>query len=103
MNKYIISALFAGLCVSAQAAGTTDAPSGYTLRWQDEFNGTALNEAIWNIEVNGNGGGNQELQYYRRENVSVGADPATGENCLVLTARRENFAGKAFTSGRVTT
>jgi len=103
MNKYILTALCAGLCLSVFAEGTTEAPSGYTLRWQDEFNGSALNEAVWNIEVNGNGGGNQELQYYRRENVSVGTDPATGDNCLILTARRENFAGKAFTSGRVTT
>ena len=102
MKKIILPALMAALCLGASAEGTSEAPAGYTLRWADEFAGTALNEAIWNIEVNGNGGGNQELQYYRRENVSVGTDPATGENCLVLTARRENFAGKAFTSGRVT-
>jgi beta-glucanase (GH16 family) len=71
------------------------APEGYSLVWQDEFNGTALNENIWNIEVSGSGGGNQELQYYRRENVSV----ANGN--LVLTAKRENYQGKAFTSGRI--
>lgn len=103
MKKYFLSALLAGLCLGASAQATTEAPDGYTLRWEDEFAGTALNEAIWNIEVNGNGGGNQELQYYRRENVSVGKDPKSGETCLILTARRENFAGKAFTSGRVTT
>lgn len=104
MKNLILATILCGgiaLCGAAQAIET--APEGYTLRWSDEFNGTTLNEAIWNIEVNGNGGGNQELQYYRRENVSVEADPATGENCLVLTARREDFAGKAFTSGRVTT
>lgn len=103
MKKLILPALVAGMCLVAHAEGTQTVPGGYTLRWQDEFNGTVLNEAIWNIEVNGAGGGNQELQYYRRENVSVGTDPATGDNCLVLTARRENFGGKAFTSGRVTT
>ncbi len=103
MKKHVFTALFASLCISAFAEGMSEAPAGYTLRWQDDFNGTSLNEAIWNIEVNGNGGGNQELQYYRRENVSVEADPTSGEGCLVLTARRENFAGKAFTSGRVTT
>lgn len=97
MKKYLLTALCAGMCLGAAAEGTTEAPSGYTLRWQDDFNGSALNEKIWNIEVNGNGGGNQELQYYRRENVSV------ENSCLVLTARRENFGGKAFTSGRVTT
>ncbi len=79
----------------AGAQAIEGAPSGYSLRWSDEFNGTALNEKIWSVEVNGNGGGNQELQYYRRENVSV-----EGGN-LVLTARRENFNGKSFTSGRI--
>ena len=63
--------------------------------WEDDFNGTALNEQNWSIEVSGTGGGNQELQYYRRENVSV-------ENGnLVLTAKREDYQGKSFTSGRV--
>lgn len=81
----------------AGAQAIEGAPSGYSLRWSDEFNGTALNEKIWSVEVNGNGGGNQELQYYRRENVSV------AEGNLVLTARRENYQGKSFTSGRVTT
>lgn len=103
MKRLIFSALAMGACLCASAEGTSATPDGYTLRWEDQFNGNTLNEKIWNIEVNGNGGGNQELQYYRRENVEVGIDPATGENCLILTARRENFAGKAFTSGRVTT
>lgn len=95
--------MFAAASVLTGAAqGIDTAPEGYTLRWSDEFNSPTLNEAIWNIEVNGNGGGNQELQYYRRENVSMGVDPTTGENCLVLTARRENFSGRSFTSGRVT-
>lgn len=97
MKKYLLTALCAGMCLSAAAEGTSATPDGYTLRWQDDFTGQTLNEQIWNIEVNGNGGGNQELQYYRRENVSV------ENSCLVLTARRENFGGKAFTSGRVTT
>lgn len=103
MKKNIIALFALGAILTAGAEGIQTAPDGYTLRWSDEFDGNALNERIWNIEVNGNGGGNQELQYYRRENVAVGTDPATGESCLVLTARREDFAGKAFTSGRVTT
>lgn len=71
------------------------------MRWADEFDAATLNEKLWNIEVNGNGGGNNELQYYRRENVKLGTDPNSGEKCLVLTARRENYQGKSFTSGRV--
>lgn len=105
MKKYAYlavlgAAAFAPSAAMAQAIDT--APSGYSLVWSDEFNGTTLDENTWNIEVNGNGGGNQELQYYRRENVSLGADPATGDHCLILTAKRENYQGKSFTSGRVT-
>ncbi|MBR3102157.1 MAG: glycoside hydrolase family 16 protein [Muribaculaceae bacterium] len=67
----------------------------YRMVWSDEFDGTTLNSAIWNIEVNGNGGGNNELQYYASENVSV------SDGCLMLTARKENRNGRAFTSGRI--
>lgn len=76
-------------------AQTTDPPSGYKLVWSDEFNGNSLNEKVWNIESNGTGGGNQELQYYRRENVAV------KDGNLILTARRENYNNKSFTSGRI--
>lgn len=72
-------------------------PGEYALVWADEFNGTSLNLEDWNIEVNGNGGGNRELQYYRAENISL------KDGSLVLTARKESFNGKAFTSGRLNT
>lgn len=74
---------------------------GYKLVWQDLFDGEALDRECWNIEVNGNGGGNAELQYYREENVAIEEEPTSGRRCLTLTARRENFSGKSFTSGRV--
>jgi beta-glucanase (GH16 family) len=69
------------------------------LTWADEFNGTSLDTAKWNIEVNGNGGGNNELQYYtaRPENIRV-----TGGE-LVIEARKEAYMGKQYTSGRITT
>lgn len=79
-------------------SGETD---GYSLVWEDLFDAEVLDETAWNIEVNGDGGGNQELQYYRRENVSLGRDEASGRNCLILTARRESYNGKSFTSGRI--
>ena len=92
--SYIVSILFSfGIAVSAQA--------NYRLVWNDEFSGTSLNEEAWNIEVNGNGGGNAELQYYTRENVTIEVDPASGESCLVLTAKKQNYNGKSFTSGRL--
>jgi beta-glucanase (GH16 family) len=77
----------------------TPTPTGWTLSWADEFNGTALDTGKWNIEVNGDGGGNGELQYYtaRPENIRV-----TGGN-LVIEARKEAYNGKQYTSGRITT
>lgn len=80
-------------------SGETD---GYKLVWEDQFNDGALDESKWYIEVNGDGGGNQELQYYRAENISVGPDE-DGNGCLIITAKRENFNGKSFTSGRLNT
>ena len=74
---------------------------GYTLVWADEFDGQTLDTDSWNIEVNGNGGGNNELQYYREENVGISVEPVSGRRCLTLTARRENFGGRNATSGRI--
>lgn len=81
--------------------GETD---GYKLVWQDLFDGTSLNLDRWNIEVNGDGGGNNELQYYtaRLDNVRVG-DDGEGNGCLILTAKKEVYNGKQCTSGRITT
>jgi Beta-glucanase/Beta-glucan synthetase len=76
----------------------------YQLKWQDNFDGSALDESRnWSIEVNGDGGGNSELQYYRRENISIGKEPVTGENCLIITGKKESYLGKTCTSGRLTT
>jgi beta-glucanase (GH16 family) len=51
--------------------------------------------------VSGRGGGNKELQYYRKENVRV------AEGVLVIEARKEKFNGpdgaRDFTSGRIRT
>ena len=87
---------------AAQPQEGTGETDGYKLVWQDLFDGEELNMNRWNIEVNGSGGGNNELQYYtdRSENVRVG-DDGEGNGCLILTARREDYKGKNFTSGRV--
>ncbi|MFT3740174.1 MAG: family 16 glycosylhydrolase [Breznakibacter sp.] len=75
----------------------------YTLVWEDDFNSPVLNEMQhWTVEVDGNGSGNNEMQYYRRENVTIEPHPS-GANCLVLSAKRENYLGKVATSGRLVT
>lgn len=73
---------------------------GYQLVWNADF-ATNTIPSNWNIEVNGDGGGNNELQYYCQKGVSVGTDPVEHKHCLILTATKENYQGKGCTSGRV--
>jgi beta-glucanase (GH16 family) len=84
-------------------ADTTAVPvyEGYTFAWGDEFNAATLDPANWTAIIDGAGGGNAELQYYLPRNVTLGAEPASGRHCLILTARRETYAGRPATSGRV--
>ena len=76
---------------------------GYTLVWNDEFDGTHVATTRWNFEVNGWGGGNNELQYYtdREENAFV------QDGFLHIVARDEEYTGpdgtRQFTSARMTT
>ncbi len=72
---------------------------GMEMIWQDEFEGDAINENFWAFEMGtgNNGWGNNELQYYRRENAFL------REGNLVIEARRENFGGRAYTSSRMIT
>ncbi|MFZ4456545.1 MAG: family 16 glycosylhydrolase [Bacteroidales bacterium] len=75
----------------------------YKLIWEDNFDKPVLDEINhWTIEVNGDGGGNNEMQYYRRENISI-EQHSSGVNCLVINAKRESFNGKLVTSGRLVT
>lgn len=100
-----LAALLSAQCLTAaepqNGTGETD---GYRLVWQDLFDDGVLRPERWNIEVNGNGGGNHELQYYHPDNVRVG-DDGYGNGCLILTARRleEPIEKRHFTSGRVNT
>ena len=79
------------------------AKSEWELVWSDEFDGTELNTAYWNVEDNARGGGNAELQYYSPNNVSIERHPVSGENCLVLSARREDYRNRPCTSARLNT
>ncbi len=72
---------------------------GYTLTWSDEFDGDSIDRAAWNIEHNGSGCGNRELQFYVDDSANV--DVKNGN--LILTALKKDFEGKNFTSGRINT
>lgn len=98
-----LSLLSASAFASAPQTGSGET-DGYKLVWQDLFDADNLDPLRWNIEVNGTGGGNNELQYYtdRPENIRLG-DDGNGNHCLIITARRENYRNKSFTSGRLNT
>ena len=83
--------------VGNESTKAVKADGEYQLVWSDEFDGTELNRNNWNVEVNGNGGGNNELQYYvdRTNNIQV------SDGTLKITARKENYGGKSYTSGRI--
>jgi len=78
-------------------------PEGWRLVWNDEFKGPSIDSGKWEFEVNGRGGGNNELQYYtdRIENAFI-------ENgALVLQALKEQYTGtdgtRSYTSARIKT
>ena len=90
---YILAAVALSACAKPE----------YELVWSDEFDGTELNTAYWNVEDNARGGGNAELQYYAPKNITIERHPATGESCLVLNAQREEFGNRPCTSARLNT
>jgi beta-glucanase (GH16 family) len=73
----------------------------YQLVWSDEFDYNGLPDStkwIYDTEGNSAGWGNNEAQFYtigRKENTNV------MDGKLSITAIREDFEGKKFTSGRL--
>ena len=68
----------------------------YQLVWSDEFNGTSVNTANWNLD-NGNPNVNNEKEYYQAANATV-----SGGN-LVITARQQSMGGQPYTSAKLET
>ncbi|MCK4345829.1 MAG: family 16 glycosylhydrolase [Bacteroidales bacterium] len=76
----------------------------YQLVWSDEFEGSELDLLKWEYMTGDgtayglpSGWGNNELQWYRPDNVTV-------ENGhLVITAKKETYSGKNYTSARIRT
>lgn len=75
---------------------------GYNLVWADEFDGDSLNTNWWTYEIGdgcpGNcGWGNNELEYYRKENTSI------VDGNLVITAKKQSYGDREYTSSRLIT
>ncbi|WP_457356582.1 glycoside hydrolase family 16 protein [Roseateles sp. P5_D6] len=96
------------LAASAIASASVTSPVIGKLLWSEEFNGASLDSALWST-YDGNGCqiglcgyGNQELEYYRPNNLSivnVPFEPAT--RALAITAKREVMGANQFTSGKL--
>jgi len=85
---------------------STDPPdpiAGWDLVWNDEFDGTTIDFTKWEHEVNGQGGGNNELQYYTDRELNSLID----DGKLVIRAFKETYTGpdgtREYTSARLRT
>lgn len=77
---------------------------GYTLVWNDEFDGTELDMSKWSFQIgtkDPNGGpdnwGNEELEYYTDKNHEL------KDGKLIITAKEEEMEGMPYTSTRIRT
>ncbi|WP_258104539.1 family 16 glycosylhydrolase [Marinoscillum sp. MHG1-6] len=95
-NRQVLSLLFT-LIMSFSFAQCPN------LVWSDEFDGTSLNTSDWTYQLGTGcdegicGWGNNELQSYAQENVSV------SNGNLTITAKKERIRGSQYTSGRINT
>lgn len=86
-------------CYVQSERETVQAADEYEVVWEDNFDGNSLDRSIWNVEQNGDGGGNQELQFYRDspDNIQV------SDGTLKIKGLRQSYGGKNYTSGRINT
>lgn len=87
----------------SQGADPIPVPEGYKLVWHDEFDGAAIDLTKWEHEVNAQGGGNNELQYYTDRSQNSWVE----DSVLVIQALKEHYTGpegtREYTSARLRT
>ena len=70
-----------------------------TASWTEEFSKDGAPDAAkWSYDIGGNGWGNNELQYY-----TDGLNAAVTGGILKITAKKEVFSGKDYSSARMVT
>jgi beta-glucanase (GH16 family) len=107
ISTFIIFILLLSGCSAAEKKETvpqhitSSDDQSMELVWNDEFDYTGLpDETKWFYDIGGSGWGNNESQYYtfqRLENAKV------EDGKLIITAIKEDFEGKAYTSARLNT
>ena len=96
----VLAAFFACLlAANLSAQSQTLSYEGYSLKWQDDFEGTQLNRDDWNVELHQRGWVNNEMQEYvdSDENIQV------KDGKLILRPVTKNAKKNLYTSGRVNT
>jgi beta-glucanase (GH16 family) len=113
-ERVIIAVVLVSCLVFCQKENTTEAgngnnndaipvPEGWDLVWNDEFEGSAIDPNKWEHEVNADGGGNNELQYYTNREANSWVE----DGFLTLQALKEHYPGpdgtREYTSARIRT
>ncbi|OHU88155.1 MULTISPECIES: glycoside hydrolase family 16 protein [Pseudoalteromonas] len=102
-NTHLVAVSAVALTLSAVAPASASVGK---LLWEDNFD--SFNNEIWNVDIGDGcdqgicGWGNQELQWYHSDNVSItdiSGEP--GNRGLLIEARKENIGSKAFSSGKI--
>lgn len=88
--------------IPTKGISTPNSYPGMQLVWADEFDGNSLDEKNWNYEIGDGcpglcGWGNNELQYYKKENTTV------KDGYLMIEAKSEIAGSKSYTSSRINT
>ena len=95
-----------GLLLAQPASADVSNPQIGNLLFEDNFN--SLNSNNWTPNEGDGcaiglcGWGNQELQWYSSNNLSIEDVPGEpGNKALVFQARNDNIGGRAFSSGKI--
>ncbi len=105
-----LAMIFTSISCSESATDTATAQTahpldkeGWKFVWGDEFDGTQIDYANkWNVEIAGNGFGNNEAQYYTARPINLRVENGK----LIIQAHRETFTGtdgvtRNYTSGKL--
>lgn len=98
------------LACATQAGASVTSPAIGQLLWSEEFNGPGLDAARWTAtdgngcQINLCGYGNQELESYSPNNVSIADVPfEPGTRALAIRAQNQAVGSNVFTSGKIDT
>ena len=103
MKIFFSSFIFCGFLSLIFTSCDQPAPNEYGLVWEDEFNGSTLDNSKWTHQLGDGsqfglwGWGNGELQYYKQENTTLVDGVAT------ITVKEESIGDYNYTSSRITT